>query len=121
MEHVHSILLIKKDNKYLTYYDNNWKIRLFPNIKENNIEDIKKYIKDNYNIETDNIKLLFDKVHDKYSVHHDEMRTYHHYFYEIGIELDDDLYQSLDELLQDENIVKYNSDIISYVKEYYNK
>lgn len=24
MEHIHSIILIKKDNKYLNYYDDRW-------------------------------------------------------------------------------------------------
>ena len=52
---------------------------LFPNLKGNNIDEIK----DKY--DTDNVRLLFDKIHDKYSVSHDEIRTYHHYFYEIDI------------------------------------
>ena len=41
MEHTHSIIIIKKGNKFLNYYDENWKMYLFPNFKGNNIEKIK--------------------------------------------------------------------------------
>ena len=67
MEHVHSILLIKKDDKFLTYYDNRWEINMFPNIKGNKIEDIKKKMKYDFNVDDCNVKFLFDKVHEKYS------------------------------------------------------
>lgn len=114
MEHVHSIIIIKKDNKFLNYYDERWKMYLFPNIKGNVIENIKK----KYN--TNNIKLLFDKVHDKYSASHNEIRTYHHYFYEVDAKIDGE-YFSLEDLLNDEKIKKYNEDIINYIKDYYEK
>ena len=76
MEHVHSIIIVKKDNKYLNIYDKRWDMLLFPNIKGNNIEDIVKYIEENFgtSIKRDNIKLLFDKVHEKYSVSQEENR-----------------------------------------------
>ena len=46
IEHIHSIIIIKKDNKYLNYYEERWELYLFPNIKGNNIEEIKnKYNK----------------------------------------------------------------------------
>ena len=54
MEHVHSIILIKKGEKYLNYFDERWGMYLFPNIKGNNIEEIKA----KYN--TDYVKYLFD-------------------------------------------------------------
>lgn len=114
MEHVHSIIIIKKDNKFLNYYDERWKMYLFPNIKGNDIENIKK----KYN--TNNIKLLFDKVHDKYSASHNEIRTYHHYFYEVDAKIDGE-YFSLEDLLNDEKIKKYNEDIINYIRDYYEK
>ena len=41
MEHVHSIIIIRKDNKFLNYFDERWNMYLFPNIKGNNVEDIK--------------------------------------------------------------------------------
>lgn len=48
---------------------------LFPNIKGNNIQKIK----DKYNIHK--VKFLFDKIHEKYSLSHNEIRKYHHYFF----------------------------------------
>ena len=114
MEHVHSIIIIKKGNKFLNYYDENWEMYLFPNIKGNNINEIKnKY-------STDNVKFLFDKIHDKYSVSHDEIRTYHHYFYEIGENIDiKGEYFTLEELLNNPDVKKNNSDIIGFIREYY--
>ena len=53
MEHVHSIIIIKKDNKFLNYFDDRWRMYLFPNIKGNDIEEIKK------KYDTNNVKLLF--------------------------------------------------------------
>lgn len=114
MEHVHSIILIKKGDKYLNYFDERWKMYLFPNIKGNNIEDIKK----KYN--TNNVKFLFDKVHTKYSVPHEEYRTYHHYFYEVNEDVEGE-YFSLDELLKNEKIKENNGDIIKFIDEFYSK
>lgn len=112
MEHIHYIIIIKKGNKYLNYYDERWGMYLFPNIKGNDIEEIKS----KYN--TNNVRLAFDKIHEKYSVSHDEMRTYHHYFYEVNIDIDGE-YFSIDELLADEKVKKYNEDIITYISEFY--
>lgn len=113
MEHIHSIIIIKKDNKFLNYYDKRWECYLFPNIKGNNIESIKK----KYN--TTNVKLLFDKVHDKYSIPYDEVKTYHHYFYEVNIDNVDGEYFSIEELLNDFKTKENNEDIINYIREYY--
>lgn len=113
MEHVHSIIIIKKDNKFLNYYDERWEMYLFPNIKGNNIEEIKN----KYN--TENVRLLFDKVHEKYSASHNEMRTYHHYFYQVDTDINGE-YFSLKELLENPRVKKYNEDIINYINEYYN-
>ncbi len=113
MEHIHSIIIIKKDNKFLNYFDDRWGMYLFPNIKGNNIEEIKKQ----YN--TDKVKFLFDKIHDKYSVAHNENRTYHHYFYEVDADIEGE-YFTLEELLNNEKIKENNSDIIGFIKKYYN-
>ena len=112
MEHVHSIILIKKGEKYLNYFDERWEMYLFPNIKGNNIEEIKA----KYN--TDNVKYLFDKVHEKYSVPNKEKRTYHHYFYEVDNDVDGE-YFSLNELLQKEKVKENNGDIIKFIEEFY--
>ena len=112
MEHVHSIIIIKKGDKYLNYYDDRWGMYLFPNIKGNDIEEIKS----KYN--TSKVKYLFGKVHSKYSVSHNEERVYHHYFYEVDIDIEGE-YFTLDELLKDDKVRENNSDIIGYIKEYY--
>ena len=112
MESVHSIIIIKKGDKYLNYYDDRWGIYLFPNMKGNNIEEIKT----KYN--TNDVKLLFDKVHDKYSVSHNKVRTYHHYFYEVNTDVDGE-YFTIDELLKDKKVKENNSDIICFIRDYY--
>ena len=112
MESVHSIIIIKKDNRFLNYFDERWNMYLFPNIKGNDIEEIKN----KYN--TDKVNYLFDRVHEKYSVSHDENRTYHHYFYEVDANIDGE-YFTLDELLNNEKVKENNSDIIGFIKEYY--
>lgn len=113
MEHIHSIILIKRDNKYLNYYDDRWGMYLFPNIKGNDIEKIKEKYRAN------NVKFLFDKAHEKYSVSYNENRVYHHYFYEIdGTDINGE-YFSLDELLEDSKVRENNGDIIGFVEDYY--
>ena len=113
MEHVHSILIKKEGNKFINYYDERWNMYLFPNLKGNDINKIKDYY------QTDNVKLLFDKVHEKYSVPNKKIKTYHHYFYEVKEKVDGE-YFTLEELLNLPNVEKYNSDIITFIKEYYN-
>jgi len=123
MEHIHSIIIIKKDNKYLNVYDSRWNMLLFPNIKGNNVEDIIKYLENNFNIQVqeDNIRFLFDKVHEKYSVSNKENRTYHHYFYEVNFPDIEGSYYTLNALLLIEEVRKNNSDIIGYIKNYYER
>lgn len=113
MEHVHSIILIKRGDKYLNYFDERWGMYLFPNIKGNDIEEIKN----KYN--TNNVKYLFDKVHEKYSIPNKEKRTYHHYFYEVDKDINGE-YFSLNELLQKEKVKENNGDIIKFIEEFYN-
>ena len=113
MEHVHSIILIKRGDKYLNYFDERWGMYLFPNIKGNDIEEIKN----KYN--TNDVKYLFDKVHEKYSIPNKEKRTYHHYFYEVDKDINGE-YFSLNELLQKEKVKENNGDIIKFIEEFYN-
>ena len=112
MENIHSIIIIKKDDKFLNYYDNRWKMYLFPSFEGNDINKIKDYY------QTDNVNILFDKVHKKYSVPNKKIKTYHHYFYEVNKKVDGE-YFTLEELLTLPNVEKYNSDIISFIEEYY--
>ena len=46
------------------------------------------------------------------------MRTYHHYFYEVDASREGE-YFTLDELLNDFKVKKFNSDIIEFIKDYY--
>ena len=82
--------------------------------------DIEKYfpeIKNKYN--TNNVKYLFDKVHEKYSIPNKEKRTYHHYFYEVDKDINGE-YFSLNALLQKEKVKENNGDIIKFIEEFYN-
>ena len=88
-------------------------IYLFPNFKGNDINIIKDYY------QTDKVEFLFDKVHEKYSVPNKKIKTYHHYFYEVKEKVEGE-YFTLEELLTLPNVEKYNSDIISFIEEYYN-
>ena len=112
MEQVHSIIIVKKEDKYLNYFDKRWGTYLFPNIKGNNIEEIRKM----YN--TNNVKYLFDKVHDKYSKPNKEVKTYHHYFYEVDKNIEGE-YFTLDELLSKEKVKENNADVIQFIREFY--
>ena len=112
MESIHSIIIIKKGDKYLNYFDRRWNMYMFPNIKGNNIDEIKKMY------DTENVKFLFDKIHDKYSISHKENRTYHHYFFEVNTSIEGE-YFTLEELLNDDKVRENNSDIINFIKEYY--
>ena len=112
MENVHSIIIIKKGDKFLNYYDERWGIYLFPNRKGNDIEEIKQQY------HTDHVQFLFDKVHHKYSVSHKEVRTYHHYFYQVDTETEGE-YFTLDELLKDSKVKEYNEDIIKFIDTYF--
>lgn len=114
MEHVHSIIIIKKGDEYLNYFDDRWNMYLFPNIKGNNIDEIKE------KFNATNVKLLFDKVHEKYSVPNGKMKKYHHYFYEANANIDGE-YFTLDELLNIEKVKENNVDIIEFIKEFYDK
>ena len=55
MGHVHSIIIVKKDNKYLNIYDKRWDMLLFPNIRGNSVADIINYIENNF-AETEHTK-----------------------------------------------------------------
>ena len=57
-----------------------------------------------------NLKYLFDKVHEKYSIPNKEKRTYHHYFYEVDKDINGE-YFSLNELLQKDFIDNVSHEI----------
>ena len=60
MEHVHSIIIVKKEDKYLNYFDKRWGTYLFPNIKGNNIEEIRKMLFTNKKVLVNDLSEQFD-------------------------------------------------------------
>lgn len=131
----HAILVIKNKNKYLQYYDENWKSYLFLNCRINDKDDI-EIIKDNIsqklNIERDIIQCNYIglKKHLKYSESHKTIKEYEHFFYNVNFpnnaledlksELKNKKYKlfTYQELLNDERIMQVNSDIVGYIKEF---
>lgn len=131
----HAILVIKNKDKYLQYYDENWKSYLFLNCRINDKDDI-EIIKDNLlqklNIERDVIQCDYIgvKKHSKYSESYKTIKEYEHFFY--NVKLSDNVFEDLSaklknkkyklftyqELLNDERIMQVNSDIVGYIKEF---
>ena len=129
----HSIIVIKnKNNEYLQYYDERWNSFLFMNCKlddnfnENTIID---YVSEKLNIEKENISCFYigDKVHKKYSVSALKEKEYHHYFYKVDIDINQNDFQigdikycwySYEKLKNDKRIMEVNSDIVSFIKEF---
>lgn len=112
MESIHSIIVIRRGDKYLNYFDDRWGLYMFPSIKGNDIDEIKK----KYN--SCNVKYLFDVVHDKYSVPYDKVKTYHHYFYEVLEDVPGE-YFTFSELLDMNGVKEYNGDIIKFIRDFY--
>lgn len=131
----HAIIIIKKDNEYLQYYDERWSGHLFLNCKlkdENDITNIKDMartvIGPNKKIK---INFLWDIVHTKFSESAKIYKLYHHYFFQVNTAklpqymlekefvLNGIKYRwfSMDELKSDPRIQEINSDIVGWIKE----
>ncbi len=130
----HAIIIIKNNNnEYLQCYESSWKSYLFLNCKvkeKNDLEPVKTCIKEKLGVDTQNITYLFNKIHSKYSVKHQKMREYEHYFYLVDIdtktleakkefELNDNKFKwfRMEELENDSRIQEVNSDIVKFIKE----
>lgn len=123
----HAVALIKKDNKYLQYYDNRWDSYLFVNYKMlDNFKDndLKKYI-DTLLMTNCEVKYITDIVHTKYSVSHKTMKEYHHYFYSVNCNINSNNFKindieykwfTMEELKNNKRIMEVNSDIVSIVE-----
>lgn len=123
----HAIIVIKDENKYLQYYDERWNSYLFPNCKvyEDEKSDVINYLKESFNLKEDNIECNYIgyKKHSKFSVSHNMEKEYEHYFYSvkfINTKIDYSKYKwfSYEELINDVRIMKVNSDIVNYIKEF---
>ena len=73
MIHNYSLIIIKYKNKYLLYDDQRWKCKLFINYKTVN--------KDNEQHLINSRKYITSKIQRKYSISHNEYRTYNHSLY----------------------------------------
>ncbi len=135
MERRHAIIVIRNSNgEVLQYYDKVWDCYLFLNCKVMDMDDneaIKKTVKDFLKTEVTTIDYKFDRVHSKYSVKDKIIKEYHHYFYLVDIDKQEDVEKqkefvvndikfkwfSYEELMQDERIKTINADIVGFVKE----
>lgn len=142
IQHNHSLVLIRNTfdaeiKKFLVYYDENWDCKLFLNYKtvEKNNEAI---IVDNIAADLGIDKIMVhcnyisSRVHEKYSVSHQENRVYNHRLYEAHISSFPDrmkkdnfihnnkhyYWMTMEEMEKDENIIKKNVDVLDFVKEY---
>lgn len=120
---IHAIIIIKYNNKYLQYYDKRWDSLLFLNTKLNEEftdMDIINYVEKTLDKKV--INCIFSKYieHSKYSISHNEMRNYKHYFYIVKLDdynVDNDYkYLSIEELENNKRAMEVNSDIINIVK-----
>jgi LAS superfamily LD-carboxypeptidase LdcB len=133
----HAIIVIRNDkNEYLQYFDEKWDCYLFMNCKleesfsnKNIIENVSNKLE----IAEKEIKCTYiaEKTHKKFSESAKKEKEYQHYFYSIDIKNMPDimkksnfiinnkqyLWFSLNELENDDQIQKVNSDIVNYVKE----
>ena len=129
LEHKHTILIIKNNDKYLQYFDERWNSYLFLNTKVQgsvNEKELIKFIEERFNIKDVTVEYKFDKVHSKYSPTANKEKTYHHYFDNVSINLEDNDFKindidykwfTMDELEADKRIQEINSDIVSFIKE----
>lgn len=121
-EHKHYIIVIMNEDKILQYYDNRWKSYLFLNTKE----DLSKYVSTKLNNKINNIELLDDIVHQKYSIPYHVNKLYHHIIYKVTLEKNLPLetfkingieykWFSIEELKNNKRIQEVNSDIVNFV------
>ena len=93
IQHNHSLIIIKNSapgikTKYLTYYDERWDCKLFPNLKtadKDNEAFIISNLSNDLGIPKKEIKCKYisSRVQEKYSVSHNENRVYNHRLYEV--------------------------------------
>lgn len=134
----HAIIIIKNEkDEYLQYYEESWHSYLFLNCKQedcNDLNKIKDIVLEKLKINPSKIDYLFTKIHSKYSVKHEKMREYEHYFYLVDI--DSKTFEAqkefvinntkfkwfgMAELEKNPEIMQINGDIIEFIKEWFTK
>lgn len=134
----HAIIIIKNEkDEYLQYYEESWHSYLFLNCKQedsNDLNKIKDIVLEKLEINPRKIDYLFTKIHSKYSVKHEKMREYEHYFYLVDIDTKTLEVQKefvinntkfkwfgMAELEKNPEIMQINGDIIGFIKEWFTK
>lgn len=136
----HSIIIIKNlKGEYLQVFDYRWNSYLFLNTKikeEKTEENIKNEVLNRFGeLKKIQVTFLMDKIHTKFSESAKMEKTYHHYFYLVSIptfpkkmrakefKINDITYRwfSQEELELNERIMKVNSDIVGYIKDFFRK
>lgn len=140
IQHRFSLVAIKDTfdkypNKFLLYYDRDWKCNFFPNYHttDNNVEDIKERLSNQLRIPKDSIELEYKttRIQKKFSEKHKEKRVYEHKLFHAKIddfpelmtedkfEIGDVSYRwmSIAEMENDFEIKKRNLDVVGLVKE----
>lgn len=140
IQHDHSLVILcnselSDEKEYLVYDDERWDCKLFLNYKtqdRNNESFISDKISADLQIGKDKINLRYitSRVQEKYSVSHDEKRTYNHRLYELQIsdwpaKKQKDFvvngkhyyWMSIADMEKDKNIVKKNLEVVDFVKE----
>jgi hypothetical protein len=141
IQHNHSLIIIKNNapgikTKYLTYYDERWDCKLFPNLKtadKDNEAFIISNLSNDLGIPKKEIKCKYisSRVQEKYSVSHNENRVYNHRLYEVefknipkimnkndfSINSRHYYWMTISEMEKDDNIMKKNMEVVDFVKE----
>ena len=86
----YSLIIIKYKNKYLLYDDQRWKCKLFINYKtvnKDNEQHLINFISKNLEIDISLIsyKYITSKIQRKYSISHNEYKTYNHSLYLVTL------------------------------------
>ena len=119
------------EGKYLQKYDERWKCWLFPYTRSNesNKSNVDRYISELLKMKITTTYISCIK-HCKYSVSDEVYKIYNHKFYEVTLlqvpiamrekqfTIDETKYNwmSIEEMESNENIMKKNDDVVSFVK-----
>lgn len=125
------IAITNPEEKYLLKYDERWKCWLFPYVRseDNNLENVEAYIEELLKIELP-VEYVAVAKHCKYSVSDEVYKIYNHKLYRakmytIPEGMQNETFQigekqyrwmSIEEMKQDDCIMKENDDVVAFVK-----
>lgn len=131
----YSLIIIKYKNKYLLYDNQRQKCKLFINYKtvnKDNEQHLINFISKDLEIDTSLIscKYITSKIQRKYSISHNEYRTYNHSLYLVTLSSLPTIMKTnafiiknkhyywltMNDMLNDKNIKEKNLDVVEFVK-----